>query len=372
MCTLCLLFVLLSSCGRRQEEKAYPEADTLVLNYASNLTIVEADGLTLVSLRNPWDTTKTLHRYVLIPHDSRLTAAEMPEGTVVRVPLERPVVYTALHCGLMEELGVLESVVGVCDLKYIQIPWIHQACREGRVGDLGSAMAPNLERMIALKPDGILLSPFENNGGYGRVDQFGVPIIECADYMETSPLGRAEWIRFYGRLFGQAEKSDSLFCMVEQAYLRWKEKAGSSISSLTVFCDLPINGSTWYMPGGCSTIGQLYADAGASYLFAEDRHTGSIPLSLETVFDKAGQADMWLIRYGAAEECTYASLQEELVPYTHFKAFQERQVYVCNTLNVPFYEEVPFHPERLLRDLVLIFHPSLSDGDSLRYYKPMK
>lgn len=342
------------------------------LRYADNLTMVEHAHFTQVSLRNPWDTARVLHRYILLPSDSDIPTEELPEGTVVKVPLERSVVYTALHCALMDELGVLDALAGVCDLKYIQIPEITQACNEGRIHDLGSGMGPDVERMIELDPDAILLSPFENSGGYGKVDRLGVPIIECADYMETSPLGRAEWMRFYGRLFGRGEEADSLFEQVEKSYRHWKSKTATVTGKPSVFCDLPIGNATWYMPGGNSTIGQLYADAGADYLFKSDNRTGSIPLSFETVFDKAGNADIWLIKDAAMPMHTYSSLKREYAPYTRFKAFNERNVYQCNTLKVPFFEEVPFHPDRLLRDFILIFHPELSDGKPLRYYQPLE
>lgn len=342
------------------------------LRYADNLTMVEHERFTQVSLRNPWDTTRVLHRYVLVSSDSDIPAEELPEGTVVKVPLKHSVVYTALHCSLMDELGVLDAIAGVCDLKYIQIPEIAQACKEGRIHDLGSGMGPDVERMIELDPDAILLSPFENSGGYGKVDQLGVAIIECADYMETSPLGRAEWMRFYGRLFGRSEEADSLFNRVEESYLHWKSKTATATGKPSAFCDLPIGNATWYMPGGRSTIGQLYADAGADYLFKHDDRTGSIPLSFETVFDKAENADVWLIRDASVPMHTYASLKADYAPYTRFKAFKERNVYQCNTLEVPFFEEVPFHPDRLLRDFILIFHPELSDGKPLRYYRALE
>ena len=112
-----------------------------------------------------------------------------------------------------------ESIGGVCDLKYIKLQEVQDGCRTGSIADVGNGMNPDIEKIIDLHPDAIMLSPFENSGGYGRVEKLNIPIIECADYMETSALGRAEWMRFYGLLFGEAQKADSLFAEVEKTIM---------------------------------------------------------------------------------------------------------------------------------------------------------
>ena len=158
-----------------------------------------------------------LHTYVLVDKEKSLPA-DLPEGTLVRTPLSKAVVYSSVHCGLLDQIGALESIGGVCDLKYIKLPEVQDGCRTGSIADVGNGMNPDMEKIIDLHPDAIMLSPFENSGGYGRVEKLDIPIIECADYMETSALGRAEWMRFYGLLFGEAQKADSLFAEVEKNY----------------------------------------------------------------------------------------------------------------------------------------------------------
>lgn len=371
---LSILLLFLSSCGEGNKSSfAFLEGDTLSLNYAENLSLVENENYTVAILRNPWDTTRVLHTYILLPQESTLPVKELPAGTVVRTPLQRSVVYSSVHCSLIDELGAFASIAGVCDLKYIRLPKIHSACQTGTIHDLGNGMSPDIEKMIDLHPDAVLLSPFENSGGYGRIDKLGVPIIECADYMETSALGRAEWMRFYGRLFGCAERADSLFSEVEHSYKEWAGKVVERKDKPTVLCDLPIGTSAWYVPGGNSTIGRLYADAGAAYVFADDVHNGSVPFSFESVFEHAQEAQIWLIRYNESQDKTYTSLRAEYSPYTKFSAFRNRRIYSCNTGNSSFYEEVPFHPNRLLREFIQIFYPEMAiAGDSLRYYTPLK
>ena len=185
--------------------------------------------------------------------------------------------------------------------------------------------------------------------------------------METSALGRAEWMRFYGLLFGVASEADSLFAEVDSCYGRLKKRAALSSVSLSIVSELK-SGSAWYVPGGRSTIGRLFNDACGRYVFSEDKHSGSIPLAFESVFDKAGDADVWTIKYNRDRDMTYADLKADYMGYTGFKAFKTRNIYGCNTAKVPFYEETPFRPDYLLADLIQILHPEIGDLGGLRYF----
>ncbi len=263
---ICLFAVLfLSSCGGRSKTaSALANGDTIPLRYAENLTLMSYPGYTLATLRNPWDTLHTLHTYILVPKDRELPA-HLPAGTVVRTPLSKSVIYSSVHCGLMDNLGVFGSIGGVCDLKYIKLPAVHEACRQGAIADCGDGMNPDMERIIDLHPDAILLSPFENSGGYGRIEKLDIPIIECADYMESTPLGRAEWILFLGHLYGKAAPAGEIYSRVVSDY-----------SSLTVSVALyatrqpkvlteTLTSGVWYVPGGKSYMARMLADAGADY-----------------------------------------------------------------------------------------------------------
>ena len=368
---LCLALLFLSACqGGKQGMVSSETGDTLSLHYAENLTLVTYPDYTIATLRNPWDTLKTLHTYILVPKEKPLPE-QLPEGTVVRTPLSKSVIYSSVHCSLIDKLGAFKSIGGVCDLKYIKLPSVQEACKNGVIADCGDGMNPDMERIIDLHPDAILLSPFENSGGYGRIGKLNIPIIECADYMETSALGRAEWMRFYGMLFGAASQADSLFAEVDSCYQQLKRRAALSSVSLSIVSKLK-SSSAWYVPGGRSTIGKLFRDACGRYAFADDAHSGSIPLSFETVFDKAGDSDVWTIKYNRDHDMTYSDLQADYTGYTGFKAFKERNIYGCNTAKVPFYEETPFRPDYLLSDLIQILHPEMGDLGGLRYFCKLK
>ena len=368
--TFWVTVLLLSACGGKSSTASgSTQGDTIPLHYSSNLSLIDYEDYIVAQLRNPWDTTKILHTYVLVDKKQPLPQ-ELPQGTLVRTPLSKAVIYSSVHCSLLKDLGALNSIGGVCDLKYIKLPEIEEGCRNGTITDVGDGMNPNIERIIDLHPDAILLSPFENSGGYGRVEKLNVPIIECADYMETSSLGRAEWMRFYGLLFGKKTEADAMFAAVERNYKDLQELVKPISFAPSVMCDLKTS-STWYTPGGNSTIAKLYSDAGANYIFREDTHSGSLPYPFEVIFEKGQQTDFWLIRYNQPVDKTYGELEKEFAPYAGFRPFKERNIYGCNTNRVPFYEETPFHPDWLLKDLIKIFHPSLLEGYELRYYNKL-
>ena len=250
---LLALLVLTACQGGKTTAGEAEEGDTLKMEYAKLLTIVkhgekaadkegasetsdEKTSETIgdnagyqyveVNIANPWKAGTLLHRYILIPKGeegdetvARL-ALQRTSGMgcttdTVRTPVERSAVFIAPHCQLMYELGCQQAIRGVCDLNYINIPDVRKraasagnassgnASAQNSIVDCGSSMAPDIERIIALKPEAILVSPFENSGGYGKLDKLRIPLIEAADYMESSPLGRAEWMKFYGMLFGK-------------------------------------------------------------------------------------------------------------------------------------------------------------------------
>ena len=340
--------------------------DTLRLKYAGNLTIVRHRGYTMASIADPWHKGKTLHRYVLAS-DSAIDRGNLPPGTVIRTPMRRAVVFTTVHSSLFLSLGASDIIKGVCDLRYIKLPWIQQQCRQGNIKDCGSGMSPDIEKIIDTKPDAILLSPFENSGGYGKLNEVDIPIVECADYMESSPLGRAEWMRFFGILTGHEREADSLFAVVERQYLALKTKAMKTKNRPSVVIDKQ-NGSVWYVPGGQSTMGALIGDAGGNYIFAAEKKSGSIALPFETVLDKAGQADIWMLRYSGDHMLTRRELLSEYGGYGELKAYKSGQTYGCNTKTSAFYEESLFRPDQLLTDFIGIIHPEVEGIRPPKYF----
>jgi iron complex transport system substrate-binding protein len=370
------LVILLFSCGGGKTASSQVEGDTIAFKYATQLCVVRYDGYTVATLKNPWKEGMILHQYVLVPANVAKLPAHIPNGTIIRTPLSRSMIFSTVHCAMLMDLGKQDCIAGVADLKYIKIPWIQQQVKEGRISDVGDGLSPVIEKIIDQRPDALFLSPFENSGGYGKLEDIDIPIVECAEYMETTPLGRAEWLRFYGLLFGCEQKADSLFDAIDKNYNDLKTLATHHPSpnthhpSPTVLLD-NVTGSVWYVPGGKSTIGQMIQDAGGNYPWAGDAHSGSVSLPFESVLEKAGDADIWLFRYSSDHDITYDELRSEHHGYDQFKAFRTHLVYGCNVELSPFYEETPFRPDWLLNDFIQILHPELDHLAPLRYYKKL-
>ena len=448
--------LLMAACQGGKTAAADAEAgDTLEMKYAKLLTIVkhgdgeeasdEAEGIDYqyaeAIIANPWKAGTILHRYILIPKGKegdktvamlarrRSTGARCTTDTV-RTPVERSAVFIAPHCQLMYELGCQQAIRGVCDLNYINIPDVRKraasagkassekasaenassenassgnASAQNSIVDCGSSMAPDIERIIALKPEAILVSPFENSGGYGKLDKLHIPLIEAADYMESSPLGRAEWMKFYGMLFGKDKnisttaagkaseaaagkaseataveaseatlpascelRADSLFAQIETEYLNLKAEAGKLPKGLSILTERK-TGGVWYVPGGQSTIGILLKDANARYIFSDDKHSGSLPMSPEQILAKGSQVDVWAFKYFGGAPLSQVQLLQEYDGYKALAAFNRGNIYQVDTSTVPYFELTSFHPELLLREFIILAHGERFG--KLRFYK---
>ena len=359
---------LLTGCSSKQTETVQDgiTPDSLLpVAYAQGFKLTQREGYIRADIINPWDTTRMLQSYILVPENKTLPD-KLPQGTIVRTPLKNTLVFSSVHCSLLDELGQLNAIGGVCDSEYIYMEEIQKRLKDQSIANAGSSMSPNIEQIIALHPDAILLSPYENSG-YGRLENLNIPIIECSDYLETSPLGRAEWMRFFGLLYGCQEQADSLFNAVAKVYNETCKHIATLSYKPKVISERR-TGSVWYVPGGRSYMAVLFSDAGAQYPWGDNTNTGSIPQSFESVFEKGQDADFWLIKYNANNDMTYADLAQEYAPYARFKAFESKQIYACNTQKYRYYEETPFHPERLLQDLASIFHPEVFKNYTPYYF----
>lgn len=292
----------------------------------------------------------------------------------MRKAFGRVVVFTTAHCQLMEYLGVANKIIGVCDSKYILIPDIQRRLRlaegtKGKIEDCGSSLNPDVERIVSLKPDAIILSPYEGMN-LGRLERLGIPVILAADYMETSSLGRAEWMRYYGRLLGCAGTADSLFHVIDSSYQSLKAFAARLPKGRSVLTERK-TGAVWYTPGGRSTVAVTIHDANGGYAFADDRHSGSLALSFEQILAKAGQSDVWAFKFNGMRPLTRPDLLREFQGYESLKAFRTGEIYECNCSKTPYFEEVSWRPDYLLREMIMLLHPSARLG-KLRYYQKLK
>ena len=328
---------------------------------------------TLCTIRDPWHQGAVLQRYLLVPRDDAQWDASIADSirqacgdcTLLRTPLQHMAVTTSCHAWLLSELGALDCVTAMCDTAYIRAhsvqTWMRSTYPDGRphIADAGTATAPNAEVLLSATCDAVWVSPYENQHA-ATLSQLQLPVIWCADYMEQTPLGRAEWMRFYGRLVGRAHQADSLFAAVTA---RYDSLVATHPSGPRLMAELPY-GATWYVPGGASTAAQLYRDAGYRYAWRDDTHAGSLALSREAVLAQAQDCDVWLIRYSNAQhDMTLADLLSQDALFKQFRATQTGQVWGCNTAVSDIFDVTPFRPDVLLSSLIA------QDG---RFYKLLK
>ena len=363
--TLSLTLLLLLGCrtSQRQQQDVKINGKGFGINYAELLVMEELDhGRTLCRILDPWRTGRIMVQYLLVPKNDAGWNAEAEEAmtmkygesVVVRTPLERMTITTSCHIWLLSQLDALGSVAILCDSVFINASNVKAWMRsrkpngEAMVLDGGTSSKPNIEVLMAGKTDALWFSPYEN-ATLGNLDRLPVPIVYCAEYMENSPLARAEWMKFYGRLVGRAQKADSLFAAVANRY----EKLSKNVrNGKKILVDLPY-GATWYVPGGCSNSAQLYADAGFVYPWADDKHSGSLSLSKEAVLAKAQDCDIWYIRYmDSQKDWTLDDFRRQNAFFDKFKAAQEGNVWGCNTAYSDFFDITSFRPDSLLESFI--------------------
>ncbi len=347
---LSILFLFSCSGPQKEERPGTPARIT----YASGFTIDYTDTYTLVTVLNPWDTARVLHRYVLVDRNQPIPE-KLPEGDVVKIPVERIACLSSVDASMIEILGDLQKVKAMSEVQYVKMPVLKKGLESGAIADIGNHASLNMERLMEVIPDIIIVSPYQNMG-YGKLETSGVAIVECAAYMENTPLGRAEWIRFIGAFLKKDTEAELYMNRIAGTYLSLKEKTGQVTHRPTVFSEKKY-GPVWYVPGGKSYMAHFFEDAGADYLWKDDDHNGSLALNFETVYHQAENADFWLIK--SDEPLTYARLRSEYDSYSWFNAWKDRKIIFSNTAENNYYEEGVMNPDLVLGDLIRFFHPEI-------------
>ena len=336
-----MLTVLMASCASKtvQESRPTTRGENL-MRYARNVAVYEADSGFLMEVCNPWDTTVLLGSY-LIPKEGF--------GSVI--------CFSSTQWSVFLELGEIDRVKGLLEGRYVHDQRMRDLLAKGTVKDVGTETAKNTEMMIQMHPDVILFSPYFD-GNQDPLKVTGAMLFPFADYLETTPLGRAEWIRIVGMMTGRRADADAWFNAIVARYDALKDLCADVEHRPTVFSDLPFNGQ-WYVAGGQSYIAQLFADAGADYLWKDDPSTASFPLDSETILAKAQHADFWRVTNSLSVPMTYESLKRDNAVYALFDAFKNHHILVCDIQETGYFEKSQIEPDALLADFIAIFHPEV-------------
>jgi len=345
------LLLLLISCAGNNDNKQIEANSTAAIQYAKGFTINYFDNYTEVIVKNPWDTTKVLQKYILVDK-TKSQPENLPEGTVVKIPVENIACFYSIDASIIQSLGDEHKIKAIAETQYVKLPFLVAGLKEGKIADIGNSKSLNIERLMDVSPDIIIVSSL----GYGNLETTGIVIVENMADKEKTPLGRAEWIRFIAAFLQKDEEAETMMNDIAGRYSQLVEKAKTVDFRPTVFCEKKY-GQVWWIPGGNSYMAHFLKDAGADYIWKETPETGSLEFSFETIYDKAENADYWLIRSG--NDITYQDLKKEFEPYSYFKAWKEKQIILSNTVENNYYETGMINPDWVLADLIYIFHPEL-------------
>jgi iron complex transport system substrate-binding protein len=326
----------------------------------------------IVTVSQPWPGADSGVTYVLVQRGTE-PPDDIAADKIIEIPVRSIVTMSTSYLPHLEMLGVLDTLVGNDAFAWVSSEAVLERIESGAMQEVGSGPTVNVELLLDMEPDLIMTSAM--GGEYDthpKLEEAGLPCVINAEWNEPTPLARAEWIKFMALFYNKEAEANDLFESIESRYTALVAKVSRTSEKPTVFMGAPYQG-TWWVSGGGSFAARLLADAGAAYVWADDDSTGSLMLDIEAVYEKAGQADIW-VNTGYWSSLEDAKAADER--FTEFKAYETGRVYNNNLRMGPgggneYYESGPANPHRVLADLIRIFHPELLPDHELYYYKKL-
>jgi iron complex transport system substrate-binding protein len=375
-----LLGILYTGCGpgsRKSNDLPAMSTGGDDIGHAAGLHIEKEDnGLTIIEVSSPWPDAGKGFSYALVPQELApvITLPADAYDAIITVPVNTLVVTSTTHIPALESLGVLDRLAGFPGTRYISSTSARSQVESGAIADVGSNEAINTEIVLELQPDLVVGFAVGNqNKAYDVLQDSGIPVVYNGDWTEESPLGKAEWIKFFAPFFGLEEKADSIFRQIEGSYMAARELAATASEKPTVLSGA-LYKDVWYLPGGNSWASQFLEDAHAHYLWRDNTQVGSLSLSIESVLAKAENADFWI---APSQYTAYSEMERSNRHYTRFSAFREKKVYTYAltkgaTGGYEYYELAPSRPDIVLQDLIHILHPGLLPTYTPYFFKPLE
>ena len=355
-----------------KEEPSRASLTTIPLQYASNFSIQKNGTLTILSVGKAWNGQNAPDlQYVLYPKTEKAPSG-FGNAVLVPVPVDRIICTGTTQTAILDFLAASDRIVAIADGKYLYNPSIQKRIEDGTLPELGTEQGLNYEKALAVKPE--LVFSFSNGGNrpHQKFTELGIPVVMIAEFMEETPLGKAEWVKFFAYFLGKEESANSNFQAMAQRYETLKKEFStvSSEKKPSVFTGT-LQGSAWHVPGGKSFMARFIEDAGGQYLWADNEDAGALALDFETVLNKAQKADIWLNVILANSRKDLLATDER---YQYFQAFAQSKIYsytarISKNGGYDFFESAIVRPDVVLQDLIHIFHPAALPNHKLFYYK---
>ncbi|MFD1615364.1 ABC transporter substrate-binding protein [Gelatiniphilus marinus] len=352
------------------------EGIQLKIKHAKGFSVTDYSTYKVINIKNPWPNAKKSYRYVLISKENAVkTRFKTDEfDAVITYPIHKIVVTSTTHIPALELLDIEETLVGFPGTDYISSEKIRTQINKGNIRELGKNESINTEVLLSLSPNVVIGFGIDgHNKTFETIKKSGIPVIYNGDWVEGSPLAKAEWIKLFGALYSKEKEADSIFNTIEKNYLKAKKLAQTVKNKPTILSGA-MHSDIWYLPNGTSTEAQLLKDANTNYLWKDSKGTGSLKLNFEAVYSKAKDANIWLnpSNYKSLDALKNASIHN-----TKFSAYNNKSIYtVANTTGknggVLYYELGFARPDLVLKDIIKICHPELLKDYNPFFFKPLE
>ena len=368
-----LLFISCKDEPKKSPATAISPEREVAIKYAEGFEITAFEDHKVITLKNPWPGSNQTFKYALIEKGVSLPNAESFDA-VVEVPVKRIVVTSTTHIPSLESLEEIGTLIGFPNLNYISSKKTRAQIENEKIMELGKNEDLNTEILLDISPDAVVGFAVDGkNSTFTILQNAGIPVLYNSDWTETSPLGKAEWIKFFGALFNKEKLADSIFNNIESAYLSAKEIAASAKERPTVISGAMYK-DIWYMPQGESWGAQFIEDANGKYLWKDSKGTGGLSLNLESVLEKGHNAEVWI---GPGQFTRLEDLKNSSQAYTQFEAFKNGEVYSYNLKKGEkggsiYFELAPNRPDLVLKDMIKILHPELLPEHTLYFFSKLE
>ncbi|WP_422103745.1 ABC transporter substrate-binding protein [Winogradskyella sp.] len=371
-----LLFVFAFISCKNEPSKSTVEATnspTLELKYAKGFKFKNYDTYKVLEIHNPWPKADKSYTYGISDKNAIIDWKDDGFDGIITDTVKKIVVTSTTHIPALELLGVEHTLVGFPGTDYISSEKTRKRIDAGEVRELGKNEGINTEVLLELNPDLVVGFGVDGvNKTFETIKKAGIPVVYNGDWVESSALAKAEWIKFFGILFNKEREADSIFNQIEEDYLSAKSIAKQALKQPTILSGA-MHKEVWYLPNGSSPEAQFLKDANVDYLWSDTSGNGSLALSFEAVLDKAKDADIWL---SPSYYTSFDQLENASKLYTNFSAFKNKSVYTFSsttgdTGGVLYYELGTARPDLVLKDIIKVCHPEILPDYTPYFFKPL-
>ena len=367
--------MLVFSCKQEAQKESQKSDSKSRIYHAKGFDIVSTNGIKKLQIKAAYQNANTVFEYEVLEEKDVLDNTATPNNEVLAVPIKSIVVTSTTHIPMVELLQEETAIVGFPYAQYISSEKTSALVANGKIKEIGKEGSLNTEILLDLQPELVVgYSVSSVDKSLTMIQKAGIPVVYNGDWLEATPLGRAEWIKFFGLLFDKEKQADSIFNAIETNYLKAKKIALKATIKPTILSGAIMSKDIWNLPAGESFVAQFLKDANLDYLWGNTPGKGSLSLSFESVFEKGKNADFWIAP-------GYFSSKEQLLKsnqiYAEFEAFKNDRIYTPSTKKgktggVIYYELAPTRPDLVLKDIIKITHPNLLPNYALTFFEKME